>query len=59
MRPVSHRTKRMKQPRTIIPGRRRFCEMRTIMEKRKRRARAEMVTSKGKILDGWRKGERG
>lgn len=50
IRPVSHRTQRMKLPRIIIPGTRERLAARTRMRTRKARARAEDVTMNGKTL---------
>lgn len=50
MRPVSQRTKRMKEPRTTTPGSKDRWEMRISSMRRKMRAREDIATSNGKSL---------
>ena len=50
MRPVSQRTKRMKEPRTTTPGRRDRWDMRIRITRRKMRASEDVAISKGKTL---------
>lgn len=48
IRPVSHSANRMNVPTIIIPGRRKPCAARTRTKIIKKRARADVVTIKGK-----------
>ncbi len=50
MRPVSQRTKRIKEPRTTTPGSKDRWEMRIRIMRRKIRAREDVAISNGKSL---------
>lgn len=50
MRPVSQRTKRMKEPRTTTPGSRERWDMRISITRRKIRASEAVAISNGKSL---------
>lgn len=53
MRPVSQRTKRMKEPSTTTPGRRDRWDMRISMTRRKIKASEDVAISNGKTLFIW------